>query len=99
MLDVQHEHPQQSAIHLALGQCYQRQKDWQSAVDSYQRAIINSGNASANVYFRLGTTLQHLGQYQDAKTAYNQAIQRDPAHPHAKKMLVQICELIDGSIQ
>jgi len=94
LLSAQREHPQQSDIYLTLGQCYQRQKNWQAAADSYQHAIAAVDNVPLNIYFNLGVMLQNLRQYQAAKAAYQYIVEAEPNHTQALKRLNQVCEQI-----
>lgn len=81
------QHPQKTDIHTPLGQCYQRQKNWQAAIQQYELAIETDGNASFSIYHSLGNIYLRLGDKIKAKDAYERALEQQPNHPQLQQKL------------
>lgn len=71
-------HPEEAALHLALGHLYAEQSRWSDAQQAYFNALtMDPGNVL--FAFNLAVSLDHLGQYRDAAKHYRQALDRAPS--------------------
>ena len=69
--------PKEAETHAKQGSIYAKQQQWQSAVESYRRAIELNPNSSW-FYHNLGEGLFQLGKWQEAAEIYRRAIELNP---------------------
>jgi tetratricopeptide (TPR) repeat protein len=75
-----------AAIHLRLGQCYEKLDRLEQAQQEYERSVrLNAGDA--DVWFRLGVVRHRLGRFGKAANSYEHAIKLRPDWPLARRNL------------
>jgi tetratricopeptide (TPR) repeat protein len=79
----------QQAITLAM------QSRWDEAVETNQQ-VVDLGQPDAETYNRLGKALKELGRIAEAREAYQQALQIDPANAIATRSLDQLSRISDA---
>jgi tetratricopeptide (TPR) repeat protein len=79
----------QQAITLAM------QSRWDEAVET-NRQIVDMGQPDAETCNRLGKALKELGRIAEAREAYEQALQVDPANAIATRSLDQLSRISDA---
>jgi tetratricopeptide (TPR) repeat protein len=72
-----------------LGAIYLRQKQWQSAIDAYNKAL-KLDPSSANTHYNLGFILYNTNKFDRAEEEYRKALSIDVALPLAYLHLAQI---------
>ncbi|MEO7003597.1 MAG: tetratricopeptide repeat protein [Ktedonobacterales bacterium] len=80
----------EQAIKLALD------SQWEDAV-TINRQLLSAFPRDLSTLNRLGKALSELGQYADAKQAYNGALELDPSNNIARKNLDRLAQLGDGN--
>jgi len=71
-------YPGKALFHFCLGQAKAEQKQWEAAVEAYQKAIIRKHDYSWEVHHFLGEALLKLQRWQAAASAFQQAISLKP---------------------
>ncbi len=71
------QNPKEAETHAKQGSIYAKQQQWESAVESYRRAVELNPNSSW-FYHNLGEGLFRLGKWQEAAEVYRRAIQFNP---------------------
>jgi tetratricopeptide (TPR) repeat protein len=79
----------QTAVTLAM------QSRWDEAVET-NRQIIDLGHPDAETYNRLGKAFRELARISEAREAYQQALQIDPANAIAERSLEQLSRISDA---
>jgi tetratricopeptide (TPR) repeat protein len=79
----------QQAITLAM------QSRWDEAVET-NRQILDLGHPDAETYNRLGKAFKELARISEAREAYQQALQIDPANAIAERSLEQLSRISDA---
>ncbi len=69
--------PKEAETHAKQGSIYAKQQQWESAVESYRRAIEFNPNSSW-FYHNLGEGLFQLGKWQETAEVYRRAIELNP---------------------
>jgi tetratricopeptide (TPR) repeat protein len=64
-------------------------QDWPSAIN-YNQQLIEENSENIQAYIRLGVAQVQLGQIEEAKVAFNQALQFDKSNQLAKKHLQKL---------
>lgn len=82
----------QQAIALAM------QSRWQEAAEVNQR-IVELVSDDSQAYNRLGKAYTELGRIADARTAYEQALQSDPANLIAQRNLERLSRINESEVQ
>ncbi|MEJ2739091.1 MAG: tetratricopeptide repeat protein [Dehalococcoidia bacterium] len=80
------------AIDLAM------QGQWREAI-SVNKAIIENVPVDVEAYNRLGKAYMELGEYDQAKEAYNNALELDPDNTISKKNLSRLSQLEGGPVK
>lgn len=85
-------HAPSALAHYQLGNLYQQQQDFSTAIDHYQRAI-DLQPQHAEAWYNLGVTVQQQGDLHRALQAYQQALQYKPQYVQAINALGTVLEL------
>ena len=91
--------PDSAAAWQCLGLLKEARRDYAAAIDCL-RESIRLGNGSAAVQANLGKLLYQLGRVREAREAYANAAQREPANEHYQRMLRKarfLSDAIDGA--
>lgn len=85
--------PAEAAYHSAFGRVLQKQRLWEGALTSHAIAVTLAPQ-DAEIRFRLGHAQWEAGQFTAARATLGQAMQLDPAHAAAHRVMAQIlCDL------
>ena len=71
-----------SEVYEALGVIYNVVKDYESAIDAFQKALVGRPN-DYQLWNKLGATLANGNQSEEALSAYHKAIQLKPKYARA----------------
>jgi len=79
--------PQAGAAMYNIGMSYYNTNKWPEARDSFLKVINDypqaQGTAVPDAYYKLGQTYERLNQIDNAKKAYEAAVQKFPGNPSA----------------
>jgi len=75
-----------------LGVIYSQLGWHEKACDAFSRAI-NLNSDKANYYYNLASSYKYLGQFKEARSAYEQAIYLEPQHYQAHAALTHLGEI------
>ncbi len=78
------------SVHIALGDAYRRQKRYQDAADSYDRAVASYdtiGPAQWSLYFMRGIAHERLKQWDKAEADLRKALELKPGQPQVLNYL------------
>jgi tetratricopeptide (TPR) repeat protein len=68
---------------------------WEEAAE-VNRDILRSRSDDVEAFNRLGKALSQMGRYSDARGAFQESLDRDPANPIARKNLERLASLRDA---
>lgn len=86
--------PDSWRVHRALGEMAAESRQWQTAIDEYQKAIAKSPN-NPDLYESLGDAQQRLSHFDDATKAYETELKFTPNNPIALYNLGRI-QVLNG---
>ena len=74
--------PDSWRVHRALGEAYSESRDWQNALNEYQKAVEKQPNNS-DLYEALGDTYRRLTRFDEATRAYENELKLSPHSSNA----------------
>ena len=92
------EHHETAEEDEKVGDYYLDQKNWKAALSRYESAVVLDPE-NPEVYWGLGEARRHLGQFAEAKAAYEKLLEYDPDSKHGKeaKRLLKSPELASAA--
>jgi len=66
-------------IDYELAKLYQRVKNWQKAIEHYEKILDNDDN-NAEMHFQLGEVYYQLGELPRARSEWRRTVRIDPQH-------------------
>ena len=83
-------YPGRPSVHVALGDAFRRQKDYEAASRAYDRAIAlydDADGVSWSLYYRRGITFERTGRWDRAEADFRKALQLNPGQPQVLNYL------------
>jgi hypothetical protein len=92
------EHQETAQEDEQVGDYYLDRKNWRAALSRYESAVVLDPE-NPDVYWGLGEARRHLGQFAEAKAAYEKLVEYDPDSKHGKeaKKLLKSPELANAA--
>ena len=87
-------------LHQNIGHVYFQKKDYENAIDSYQKAMSKlKGQQKNDSLYNLGTSYFSKGDLEYAKDTYISLLRQDPGHDSAKKNLESVLTILKAQEQ
>jgi tetratricopeptide (TPR) repeat protein len=92
------EHHETAQEDEKVAEYYLDQKNWKAALSRYESAVVLDPE-NPEVYWGLGEAERHLGNFAEAKAAYEKLVEYDPDSKHGKeaKKLLKSPELASAA--